>query len=234
MRYVAHYSDANGLEDKRVSIKRKIVQGSGPTITTYGSGSGSGGTAYFPPAGCQWIKVRAVGGGGAGGGTGTGAGAGQSGGNTTFAGMTCYCGTGNSGYTGGSNVSGVNGASVAVSGGSGTNGAPIGSQRGADGGVSFFGGNGKGGILSTSTTPEAGGSAIVNTGSGGGSAGMGSGGGSAGGGGAGGYGELIITSLSASYSYSVGAGGAGGTAGTGGAAGGAGGSGIIIIEEYYS
>jgi hypothetical protein len=53
-------------------------------------------------------------------------------------------------------------------------------------------------------------------------------------GGAGGYVDAIITTLSATYSYAVGAGGSGGSAGVNGYAGGAGGSGIIIIEEYYS
>ena len=43
----------------------------------------------------------------------------------------------------------------------------------------------------------------------------------------------LTSSPSATYSYSIGAGGSGGTAGGNGLAGGAGGSGVIIVEEYY-
>ena len=49
-------------------------------------------------------------------------------------------------------------------------------------------------------------------------------------GGAGGYIDAIISAPSATYSYSI---GAGGTAGTGTYAGGAGAAGIIIVEEHY-
>jgi hypothetical protein len=52
-------------------------------------------------------------------------------------------------------------------------------------------------------------------------------------GGAGGYINAIITSLSSTYSYAIGAGGNGGNAGTGGGAGGAGGSGVIYITAYF-
>jgi hypothetical protein len=54
------------------------------------------------------------------------------------------------------------------------------------------------------------------------------------GGGGGGYAEKMISSPSATYSYSVGAGGAGGTGGgTGGGIGGAGNAGVIIVTAYF-
>ena len=45
--------------------------------------------------------------------------------------------------------------------------------------------------------------------------------------------EAIINSPSASYSYSIGAGGTAGTAGTNGFAGGAGGSGVIYVFAFF-
>jgi hypothetical protein len=53
------------------------------------------------------------------------------------------------------------------------------------------------------------------------------------GGGSGEYVELIINAPSATYTYTIGAGGAGGATGIAGAVGGNGGSGIIIVDEYY-
>jgi hypothetical protein len=43
--------------------------------------------------------------------------------------------------------------------------------------------------------------------------------------------EILITSLSSTYAYSVGAGGAGGAGVS--AAGGAGGSGVVIVTAYF-
>jgi hypothetical protein len=45
--------------------------------------------------------------------------------------------------------------------------------------------------------------------------------------------EKLIVNPSATYAYSVGAGGSGGTASGDGSVGGAGGSGVIIIDEFY-
>jgi len=53
------------------------------------------------------------------------------------------------------------------------------------------------------------------------------------GGGAGGFIDMYITSLSATYSYAVGAAGTAGTAGTSGYVGGAGGSGVIYITAFF-
>jgi hypothetical protein len=53
------------------------------------------------------------------------------------------------------------------------------------------------------------------------------------GGSGGGYCEKTITSLSATYSYSVGTGGTAGSAGSNGGAGGAGASGVIIVTAYF-
>ena len=52
------------------------------------------------------------------------------------------------------------------------------------------------------------------------------------GGGAGGYIDALITSMSATYAYTVGAAGSGGTGGSG-YLGGSGGSGYIEVIEYY-
>jgi len=196
------------------------------TVQVFTSGSGT----YTTPTGCKAISIRCVGGGGGGGASSTNSGTG--GGNSTFGAITANGG----GFGGaGASVGGPGGGGGSTSGanvinGTGSSGGSGGidtASAGGTGGGTFIGGAGKGG------TYQLGGSAAAaNTGAGGG------GGGAslatvnaAGGGGAGGYGESLISSPAATYSYAVGAGGAGGAAGT--YAGGAGGSGIIIVMESY-
>jgi hypothetical protein len=196
------------------------------TVQVFTSGSGT----YTTPTGCKAISIRCVGGGGGGAASATNSGTG--GGNSTFGAITA---NGGAGGGSGASVGGPGGDGGSTSGanvinGTGSSGGPGGkdtASAGGTGGGTFIGGAGKGG------TYQLGGSAAAaNTGAGGG------GGGAsvaavnaAGGGGAGGYGESLISSPAATYSYAIGAGGAGGAAGT--YAGGAGGSGIIIVMESY-
>lgn len=187
---------------------------------------------YTTPVGCRQLKIRMVGGGGGGGGSGTGDGGnGTAGGDTTFA-STTYTAKGGGGATGNANAGGSAGT-----GGSGT-------------GLSLPGSSGASSQASTSTSASVGGvggSSVLGGGSGvpsGVAPGYGGGGhggnintvasgfGGAGGG-AGEYREILISPPSASYTYTVGAGGGGGTAGTSGNAGSAGLGGIIIIDEVY-
>lgn len=222
---------------------------SGSQLVAYGNGapaasgtltkaSGTGDatiafTAYKSPL---HLRVRMVGGGGGGAGSGTsGVGAGGNGGNTTFgASLTASGGVGCSQYA--SAAGGV--ASVGVGSGFGVRGGAsaagifnVTNAPGGAGGSSALGGAGAAG------TPGAvgGGAGAANSGGGGGGGGTGATGGSnsGGGGGAGGFIDVVIPSPSASYTYSVGAGGTAGTAGANGAVGGDGGSGLIIVEEYY-
>lgn len=216
-----------------------------PTVQRFTSGSGT----YTRPYGVSYIKVRMVGGGGGGGGSGTTNGtASTDGGSTTF-GTSLLTATGGKGGSNGTSQNGTGGTAtvnspavtlVALSGGAGTNGqGHNGSVGGATpsipggvGGMSPFGGAGRGGGV---TYAGNGGDAVANSGSGGGGAyqaqvSLAQGGG---GGGAGGYIEALILNPSATYSYSVGAGGTGQAAGTSGNAGGAGGSGYIEVTEYY-
>ena len=196
------------------------------TVQVFTSGSGT----YTTPTGCKAILIRCVGGGG--GGAASVTNNGVVGGNSTFGAITAN--GGGLGNTGGG-VGGVGGTGGSTTGanvinGTGSSGGSGGKDpaaAGGSGGGTFIGGAGAGG-----TYQGAGFAAAANTGAGGG------GGGasvaavnSAGGGGAGGYGESLISSPAATYSYAVGAGGAGGAAGT--YAGGAGGSGIIIVMESY-
>lgn len=207
------------------------------TILTSGSGT------YTTPVGVASLRVRMVGGGGGGAGSGTGPGTSPgNGGNTTFGSILTTTGGFGGGWNGapgagGAATVGTGAISIlAITGPNGgtSSGASIGtspSLRGGSGGVSPFGGAGHGGGMSSNT----GGSATGN-GSGGGGGGTTNLGNavSGGGGGAGGYIEAIINFPSASYSYSIGAGGAQGLAGSSGGAGGTGGAGIIIIEEVYA
>jgi hypothetical protein len=202
---------------------------------------------YIVPANVKWLRVRMIGGGGGGGGGGTN---GFSGGNAGTGGvstfgtslLTAYGGLGGQNYAdtgavGGTATitisAGVSG--IALQGASGSGGAtPSGNYPpGGTGGVSPFGGGGAGGVVDSPTGLE---NAIPNTGSGGGGGGglITSTSRGGGGGGAGGYIEVIISSVTSSYSYGVGAGGTAGPAGTSGQVGGSGASGIIIIEEHYN
>ena len=218
-----------------------------PTISTAlvtGTGTGTGGFVsgtYTTPAGVRWLRVRMVGGGGGGGGSGTsGAGNGSAGGNTTFGTSLLTAAGGGGGIEG----NGGAGGSVTITGptqiiaqvGGAGGGYQYTSQAdnyipGAGGGHSVLGG---GGNTANAATPT--GQAGV-TNSGGGGAGAGALPTSnvicKSGGGAGGYIEAVIKDPSATYTYSVGAGGTAGSAGSSGYVGGVGGSGVIIIEEHY-
>jgi hypothetical protein len=139
----------------------------------------------------------------------------------------------------------VGGVGGTASLGSGPTG--IANQGGQGGGAQYtsvigpnvFGGMGAGtpfGGGGSSSTGNAGASAISNTGAGGAGAGSASSATSlfsGTGGGAGGFVDAIISAPSATYAYAVGAAGTAGGAGTSGSAGGTGGSGYLIIEEHY-
>lgn len=200
-----------------------------PTVQIFKAGSGT----YTKPANVLYIKIRMVGGGGGGLGNG-GVSSGTDGTATTFGSSLLTANGGLNGSSGGSTT--INSPAIelvslmgASGGGYGLNGVAGATEMcGGVGAASCFGNQGPGG----------------NAGANGGSAtGYGSGGGGGGssnlvnnasgnGGGAGGYIEAIISSPSATYSYSI------GTAGTGGAGalsvGGNGMDGVIIVEEYYS
>lgn len=228
-----------GVFQTSPTIISPVITGSTPQITVYTSGSGT----YTVPANARWLQVRMVGGGGGGGGSGTAGGTGGTGGATTFGSslLTANGGTGGidngAGGSGGSASIGAGASGIALSGGNG-GGADAGSANnlaGGMGGSSAFGGNGGCGGGDSAGSPNASPTAgQTNTGGGGGGASF-SGSFGAGGGGAGGYVDAIVSPLSATYSYAVGAAGTAGTAGTGTAtrAGGAGGSGVIYITAYF-
>jgi hypothetical protein len=209
-----------------------------PTMQVFTSGSGT----YTTPAGVLYIEVEMIGGGGGGAGSSTVAanngGSGGNGGTTTF-GTSLLSAGGGSGAPFGTGY-GTGGAASITSpaignttgGGSGTgagNSPTLVGMPGGMGGVSFFGGAGGG----SNSGASAGGAAVSNSGSGGGGAGAMTSSYAGGGGGAGAYVKAIISSPSATYSYSVGAAGSSGSAGTSGATGGAGAAGKIIVTEYY-
>jgi hypothetical protein len=96
------------------------------------------------------------------------------------------------------------------------------------GGPSVFGGAVPGSL-------SGGGNAgATNSGAGGSGGGFSGAGQNGAGGGSGGYSEKLFTAPSATYTYTIGAGGTAGTAGTSGNPGGAGAAGIIIVDEYYN
>lgn len=209
-----------------------------PTQQVFTSGSGT----YTTPTGAKAIKIRMIGGGGGGGGTGASSTSdGTAGGDTTFSTYTASGGGFGTNGTG-SFPTGIGGDAVANS------GSPAISMLGASGQHSYaynnpntsttttiynggpggngaFGGGGKAGRAN-----GAGGNGAVNTGGGGGGASITSAFGG-GGGASGSYVEQLISSPSATYSYSVGSGGAHGIGSS--QTGGAGGGGIIIVDEYY-
>lgn len=202
------------------------------TIQKFTSGSGTY-TTPTSPRSPLYIRVVMVGGGGAAAGTGTSPGATTNGAASTFGSSLLSAGGGTSsagatGQVGGSSSLGSGPVGIAITGGSGTSAPSVVTGSGGPGGASAFGGTGQGG-----TNTGNGGSGIANTGGGAGGAGGTAALSGSGGGGSGGYIDAIITSPSATYSYSVGTGGTGGTAGTGGNAGGSGGSGLIVVYEYY-
>lgn len=208
-----------------------------PTIQKFTSGSGT----YTLPSGVKYIKVRMIGGGGGGQGSQNSPGwaaAGGNGSSSTFGGILTAPGGlgGNINIANGASSPTINSPAVSIISFAGMNGfsgqaksAGVDLSSGA-GGLTLFAGAGAsavGGIVGFSALP--------NSGSGGGGAGMpvGSAGSMGQGGGAGSYVEAIIKNPSSTYLYSVGIGGIGGIAGIGGYTGGVGGSGQIIIEEYY-
>lgn len=206
------------------TLKADIQALTGPFTVQYLT-SGTGAT-YTRPTDCTAIRVRMVGGGGGGGAV--SANAGSAGGTTIFNSINANGGNGGgiqfqAGGAGGNGGSGS--ASLRINGSAGQaaqNGADA-SVAGSTGASGIFGmGAGVGAVGGT------GGNAAANTGAGG----AGGGGTNTGAGGGGGeYVEILITSPSATYTYTVGAGGNGGAAG--GVAGGNGGSGLIIVDEFY-
>lgn len=205
-----------------------------PTLTRLTTGSGT----YTPPAGVLYLKIKACAGGGGGGGNGNTATAGSDGGDTTLGSIiTCHGGKG----AGAGGVGGLGGTASftgpvgrAQSGTVGANGQP-----GVSTGLGGLGGSGGSnpfaGAAPLSLTGNSGIAGLANTGAGGQGGATGGGGSQQGaGGGGGGYVDVLVTTIAASYAYSIGAGGAGGPIGTSGtAAGGDGGSGVIEIEEHY-
>jgi hypothetical protein len=226
-----------GTRPLSVTSTGKLTSGASaytaPTVQKFTSGSGT----YTTPANVLYIKVRMVGGGGGGSGNGTGG----TGGNTTF-GSSFLTANGGAANVGGTASIAGGASGFAVTGGSGGAGPAIGASfgtfngvlAGGQGAASPFGGAGASGEYDGTSSGHPGTDAVANTGSGGGG---GSVGGSPGsipaGGGAGGYVDALVGSPSATYSYSIGAGGASGTGGGGTAHGGVGGSGFIIVEEFY-
>lgn len=199
---------------------------------------------YTLPTGCKAIVVKMVGGGGGGGGGASGGGNGGTGGTTTFNSIDAAGGSGGTGGTAGAagaagGTGGSGSASLRLKGGSGGGGfagttttTDGFSCSGGVGGSSAFGGGGAAGA-----TEAAGGAGSTNTGGGGGGGGGNSTNEATGlpgaGGGSGEYVEIVISSPSATYTYTVGAAGTAGTAGAGSRTGGAGGTGLIVVEEYY-
>jgi len=216
------------------------------TDQTIGGGSGT----YTTPAGVKWLDISMVGGGGGGGGSdGTSTQNAGSGGNATATTFGTSVLTANGGVGGGANAgqgaqSGGSGTCtgsstvicvLAISGGGGSSdafGPGVAGLyvAGGAGGNSCWGGGAGASINQTGY------SAASNSGGGGagGSSGNTASTWSGGGGSAGGCVHAIINSPSATYPYTIGAGGTPGSAGTSGNAGGSGSTGTIIITEHYN
>lgn len=204
-----------------------LISTKAPVINTYASGIAQ--TYTTPLNGAVlplYLKIRLVGGGG-GGGEGGAAGSGGVGGNTTWAG----------GFTANGGAPGSSGG--AVSSGGTASGGNILNMKGQDGGVAefivtsgFVTAGGQGGNGPFGGGPGLGGAGgYIGSGSGGcgGIAASPATGGS--GGGAGGHLESIITSVVATYLYTVGIGGLASTGG--GNHGAAGATGKIIVEAHW-
>lgn len=209
-----------------------------PTSQVFLSGSGT----YTTPANCRWLKVRMVGAGAGGQGNSVGGiivttstvggdtnfGAGIAGGGKVSLSTNwpvAAGGTASGGIQGAAVVNTIHGGSSG--GGNQNNGSgTIGQLAGGAGGASAFGGGGGSSLGAI-------GSAGTAYGSGGAGAGTSANASyvSGSGGGAGAYMESIVQTPSATYAYTVGAGGAAGL-GTN-HNGGAGAVGLIIVEEYY-
>lgn len=199
-----------------------------PTTTVLNSGTAA---TYTTPAGAVRLFVRMVGPGGSSSGSGTGAGNAASGSNTTFGTFTANAGS--PGLTSGFGAAGggASGGDVALTGGDGGMASAAAGAASFPGGNSVWAGAGAGQAQSAANSGRPG---VANSGGGAGGSSGTAGTSAGGGGGGGGYLEGSITSLAATYTYTVGAGGTVGTAGTSGAAGGLGGSGKIIVTEYYN
>lgn len=212
-----------------------------PTVQKFTSGTAA---TYTTATGALYIRVRMVGAGGGGSGSGTAGGtAAGNGTDTTFGTSLLSAGGGLKGVWG-NTVGGAGGTSslgsgpigTALSGSTGDGSAFQGTTiqvqpTSGRGGSSFFGGGGA--SVQAGVVGNAG---ATNTGGGG------AGGGCSGatttffcgtGGGSGGFVDAIITSPSATYTYTVGAAGSAGALGTNGYAGGAGAAGYIEVIEYY-
>ncbi len=225
------YQTTEYITDGTNWFKAAIAPTKQPTYSYLTTGTGA---TYNVKAGCKALQVEIVGAGGGGGAVLTNAG--SNGGDTIFNSIHAAGGGGGGAYgtagkggTGG--AGGTGSADLRIPGADGCNTPIVLSSAvisGGNGGNSFFGGAGRGGF-----NAEAGQAGKTNSGSGGGGAsGTGSGAhGGAGGGGAGEYVLLYMTSLAATYTYTIGASGDGGAAGD--SAGGAGAAGLIKVTEYY-
>jgi len=209
-----------------------------PTSQVFITGSGT----YTKPAGALWLRVRMVGAGAGGQGNsigGTIVTTSTVGGDTNFG--SGIAGGGKVSITtnwpvpaGGTTSGSITGAAVliGIQGGSGGGGhqnngtGTIGQVAGGNGGASAFGGGGGSSLAASGTAGVAYGSGGAGAGVGGNASYV-----SGSGGGAGAYIEAIVQTPSATYSYTVGAGGTGGL-GTN-FNGGDGAVGLIIVEEFY-
>jgi hypothetical protein len=227
---------ADSTQTTGVKWTNSSIVPTAPKITKYTTGSGTHTLTGSP----LYVRVVMVGGGGGGAGSGTTNTPGGNGGASTF-GTTLLVANGGSGAT---DYNGAAGGSASL--GSGPVGIAMTGSSGASGQVknvviaaSFAGGNGGASVLGGAPAGNvafSGSNAATNSGSGGGGGGNSDNGAAVqcgGGGGAGGYVDAIITSPSASYSYTVGAAGTNGVPGTSGFGGGNGGAGQIVVYEYY-
>mgnify|MGYP003403394096 CR=1 FL=1 len=216
--------DSSGTE-RRLSQKT-------PTFQILTSGS-----TYTKPSGVLYIEVEAVGAGGAGAANGSGPSNGTAGGSTTFGSVTCggggfaASGGGGTGGGGGTNTTAYTNI-LSITGQAGPPGGYATDMPGANGASTLLSAGGTGGARGAGGTAP--GQTPVGYGGGGGGAGGNATYASGAGGGAGGYQRFIIDAPSATYSYSIGAGGTLGGAGGGGNNSGAGANGIIIVKEFYS
>lgn len=185
---------------------------------------------YCPTYSCTGFKVTAIGGGGGGGSITVD---GANGANTVFgsgsATLILIAGAGSGGAGASANLGGAggtpSGGDVQIFGGWGGGGIVGTGGVGGLGGNSMFGGGGGGGGTAANAT-AAGQSGAPNTGGGGGGASIGSS--SRQGGGAGAAVIKFVSTVGASYNYTVGDGG------IGSGSGGKGGTGVIVLEEYFT
>jgi len=206
-----------------------------PTRQIFTSGTAA---TYTAPANVLWLRIRMVGGGGGGCGSGTSPGSATAGTSSTFTGsgttnttLTGTAGTNCSANAAGTGAIATGSASdVLLTGANGGPGAGTAQTNGGAGGISCYGSGGIGGVAGGGGGSVAG----PNSGSGGGGGGVNATVLGGGGGASGACAERFQLSPSATYTYTVGAGGSAGTAGTGGAGGGNGAAGLIIVEEFYN